>query len=157
MRNSEYSKPRLDDSGAAAASLLGFGLRELVTSRSATSHVFQSPLHTGGNLRRQPSVILIDKLTSRILVLYACKKSGLDQLFRVDGPTVKTIRSDFKRFARGWVCAHLHEDSCDPVIEEWGFTHRARMELVRSYGMPLSASEQRVLGSLMGTEALEPA
>jgi hypothetical protein len=153
MRN---QKPRMDDSHAAAASLLNHGLREAVASKSAASHVFQSPLHTGGNLRRQPSIILVNKRTRRVLVLYCVNAKALE-LFRVDVPTIKAVRDNFKRFCRGWVCAHLHEDSVDPVIEEHGFTVRGRMELIRGFGLPLSASEQRVLLRLMGTEVPEPA
>src|SRR5689334_22678933 len=135
VRTMRNVKPRVDDNNAAAASLLNLGLRELVNSQTTASHVFQSPSHTRGNLRQRPSVIFVNKHSRRVLVLYCVNEKALG-LFRLDTPTLKTIRTNYKRYCRAWVCGHLHEDSVTPVIEEHGATVRGARELVRSYQIP---------------------
>ncbi len=89
-----------------------------------------------------------------MLVLYAVKAKALE-LFRIDVPTVRAVRNDFKTFCRSWVCGHLHEGSTDLVIEEWGATVRGRMELIRAYAQPLTATEQSILAGLMNVNVSE--
>lgn len=148
MRNSDYKKPRMDDGAAAAASLANHGLAEIVASGNAASHVFDSPLHTRGNLRRKPSVIFVNKRKARVLALYCLTSHAID-LFRVSTPLVSTLRAGFQKYCRFYAVFTLDEAG-NVALETFDGTVRAKRELVRSYRVPLSNDELGRLLELFG-------